>query len=76
MAFRFIASAEAINDAAGTTLDCSSSLAIVNGDLLVVACKHEGVAATFAWLPNVLILLTSLAFLTKRDDQCSTTAII
>ena len=38
--------------------------------------SHEGVAATFAWLPNVLMLLTSLAFLTKRDDQCSTTAII
>ena len=29
--------------------------------------SHEGVAATFAWLPNLLILLTSIACLTKRD---------
>jgi Lipopolysaccharide export system permease LptF/LptG len=38
--------------------------------------SHEGVALMFAWLPNVLMLLTSLAFLTKRDDQRLTTAII
>ena len=31
--------------------------------------SHEGLAVTFAWLPNALILLTSIAFLTKRDDQ-------
>lgn len=31
--------------------------------------SHEGAAVLFAWLPNVLILLTSLAFLTKRDGQ-------
>jgi lipopolysaccharide export system permease LptF/LptG-like protein len=30
--------------------------------------SHEGLAVTFAWLPNFLILLTSMAFLTKRDD--------
>jgi hypothetical protein len=38
--------------------------------------SHEAVALMFAWLPNVLMLLTSLAFLTKRDDQRSTTTII
>jgi hypothetical protein len=37
--------------------------------------SHEGVALMFAWLPNVLMLLTSLAFLTKRDDQRSTAII-
>jgi hypothetical protein len=31
--------------------------------------SHEGLAVTFAWLPNVLILLTSLAFLTKRNEE-------
>jgi len=37
--------------------------------------SHEGVALMFAWFPNVLMLLTSLAFLTKRDDQRSTAII-
>ena len=37
--------------------------------------SHEEVALTIAWLPNVLLLLTSLAFLTKRDDQRSPTTI-
>ena len=37
--------------------------------------SHEGVALMFAWLPNVLMLLTSLAFLTKRDDRRSPTTI-
>jgi len=31
--------------------------------------SHEGTALTFAWLPNVLMLVTSLACLTKRDDR-------
>jgi lipopolysaccharide export LptBFGC system permease protein LptF len=34
--------------------------------------SHEGVAFTLAWLPNLLMLLTSLAFLTKRDQRSPT----
>jgi lipopolysaccharide export LptBFGC system permease protein LptF len=30
--------------------------------------SNEGVAFTVAWLPNLFMVLTSLAFLTKRDD--------
>lgn len=33
--------------------------------------SHEGVAFTLAWLPNLLMLLTSLAFLTKDHDRRS-----
>lgn len=31
--------------------------------------SHEGVALTFAWLPNLLVLLTGTVFLTKRDNR-------
>jgi len=31
--------------------------------------SHEGIAFTFAWLPNLLMLLTSIAFLTKPADR-------
>lgn len=31
--------------------------------------SHEGVAFTFAWLPNLLMMLTGLVFLTQRDDE-------
>lgn len=43
-----IASAEAEAAAAGTTLDCSTSLNVAAGDLLVAWCKHEGANGTFA----------------------------
>lgn len=48
MALTFIASAENFADAAGTTLDCSASLNLQAGDLLVAWCKHEGTNGTFA----------------------------
>lgn len=48
MAWTFIASAENINDASGTTLDCSSSLNVAAGDLLIAWAKHEGANGTFA----------------------------
>ena len=38
------------------------------GETRVQMFSHEGVALSFAWLPNLLILLTGLAFLTKADD--------
>ncbi len=34
--------------------------------------SHEGVAFALAWLPNLFMLLTSLAFLTKRDQRSPT----
>jgi Lipopolysaccharide export system permease LptF/LptG len=37
--------------------------------------SHEGVAFTVAWLPNLLMVLTSLAFLTKRDPPRLSTGI-
>lgn len=39
-----IASAEAINDGTGTTLDTSTSLNLATGDCVAVSCKHEGTA--------------------------------
>jgi hypothetical protein len=49
VAFTFIASAGGTNDASGTTLDCSGSLNVADGDVLVAWCKYEGAgAATMA----------------------------
>ena len=53
MALTFVASAENFADAAGTTLDCSSSLNVQAGDLLVAWCKHEGTNGTFAVASSV-----------------------
>ena len=48
MAFTFIASAGNSDDASGTTLDCSSSLNVEAGDLLVAWTKNEGAPTTHA----------------------------
>jgi len=39
------------------------------GEVRLALLSHEGAAITLAWLPNLLLLLTSIAFLMKRDDR-------
>ena len=48
MSFTFIAAVSGGNDAAGTTLDTSSSLNVAAGDTLAAWCGHEGANGTFA----------------------------
>lgn len=42
MAWTYIASATGVGDASGTSLDCSGSLNVAVGDLVVCAYKYEG----------------------------------
>lgn len=48
MAFTFIACVGGNDDASGTTLDCSATLNVAAGDLLIAHCEHDGTTTTFA----------------------------
>jgi hypothetical protein len=48
MAWTFIASASGVADASGTTVDCSASLNVAAGDLLVGFLCNEGTVNTYA----------------------------
>jgi len=46
--FVFVAACGNNNTASATTLDCSASLNVAAGDLLVMGCHHEGAATTLS----------------------------